>query len=64
MPHYKISDSAKEEVSRHSPEARRAFVKAFDLAYKQYGHDENKAFAVAHEAAKRTDEKRARRKPR
>jgi len=34
-----------------------AFLKAFNNAYKEYGGDESRAFAVAHAAAKKAPEK-------
>ena len=35
-----------------------AFLKAFNNAYEQYHHDESRAFAVAHHAAKQAGERR------
>ena len=53
MPYAKISDLPKEQVDQYSHHQKEAFMAAFNSAYEEHGHDESRAFAVAHSAAKR-----------
>ena len=53
MPYDKISDLPKEQVDQYSHHQKEAFLAAFKNAYEEYGHDESRAFAVAHSAAQR-----------
>ena len=52
MPYRRISDLPTAQVDQYDKHQQRAFLKAFNNAYEQYGHDESRAFAVAHHAAK------------
>ena len=52
MPYREISDLPKAQTDQYSPHQKEAFLKAFNKAYEEYGHDESRAFAVAHHAAK------------
>jgi cation transport regulator len=51
MPYKSISDLPKAQVQKYSAHQKKAFFEAFNNAYKEYGGDESKAFAVAHHAA-------------
>jgi len=55
VPYNNISDLPQSQVDQYSRHQKEAFLKAFNNAYKQYGGDESRAFAVAHAAAKRTN---------
>jgi cation transport regulator len=52
MPYKTISDLPKAQVDQYTQHQKEAFLKAFNNAYEEYGHDESRAFAVAHHAAK------------
>ena len=52
MPYDKISDLPESQVDQYNHHQKEAFLKAFNNAYEEYDHDESKAFAVAHHAAK------------
>ena len=52
MPYHHISDLPKAQTDQYSQHQKEAFLKAFNNAYQEYGHDEGRAFAVAHHAAK------------
>ena len=52
MPYHNISDLPKAQTDQYSTHQKEAFRKAFNSAYEEYGHDESRAFAVAHHAAK------------
>ncbi|MBE0471911.1 MAG: cation transport regulator [Methyloprofundus sp.] len=56
MPYKTISDLPKEQVKNYTAHQKKAFLKAFNNAYKQYDHEESKAFAVAHHAAQQASE--------
>jgi cation transport regulator len=58
MPYHNISDLPESQVDQYSKHQKEAFLKAFNSAYEQYDHDESKAFAVAHHAAKQAGAKR------
>jgi cation transport regulator len=47
----------KAQTDQYNAHQKEAFLKAFNNAYKEYGGDEGRAFAVAHSAAKRAGEK-------
>jgi cation transport regulator len=57
MPYNSISDLPKAQTDQYSEHQKEAFLKAFNSAYKEYGGDESRAFAVAHTAAKRAGAK-------
>ena len=57
MPYTSISDLPKAQTDQYNAHQKKAFLEAFNNAYKQYGGDEGRAFAVAHTAAKRAGEK-------
>ena len=58
MPYRSVSDLPKAQTDQYSEHQKRAFLKAFNNAYEEYGHDESRAFAVAHHAAKQAREKK------
>ncbi|HEX9148648.1 MAG TPA: hypothetical protein VF958_05735, partial [Thermoanaerobaculia bacterium] len=53
MPDSRVSDLLEAQVDQHTPHQKKAFLEAFNNAYEEYGHDESRAFAVAHSAAKK-----------
>ena len=55
MPYSKVSDLPEAQVDQYTPHQKKAFLEAFNNAYEEYGHDESRAFAVAHSAAKRAE---------
>ena len=57
MPYRDISELPKAQTDQYSQHQKEAFLKAFNNAYKEYAHDESRAFAVAHHAAKQTGAK-------
>jgi cation transport regulator len=57
MPYNSVADLPKAQTDQYNPHQKEAFLKAFNSAYKEYGGDEGRAFAVAHTAAKRAGEK-------
>ena len=57
MPYRTVSDLPKAQTDQYSEHQKEAFLKAFNSAYKEYGGDESRAFAVAHTAAKRAGAK-------
>jgi cation transport regulator len=57
MPYNTVADLPKAQTDQYNPHQKEAFLKAFNSAYKEYGGDEGRAFAVAHTAAKRAGEK-------
>jgi cation transport regulator len=59
MPYRKISDLPEKQVDQYNEHQKEAFLKAFNNAYEEYDHDEGRAFAVAHAAAKRAGNHRA-----
>lgn len=52
MPYESISDLPKSQVDQYDHHQKKAFLEAFNHAYQEYHHDESRAFAVAHHAAK------------
>jgi cation transport regulator len=52
MPYKSISDLPKSQVDQYDQHQKKAFLEAFNHAYQEYHHDESRAFAVAHHAAK------------
>ncbi len=58
MAYEKISDLPKSQVDQYDRHQKKAFLEAFNNAYEQYNHDEQKAFAVAHAAAKQAGKKK------
>ena len=59
MPYLTIADLPKAQTDQYTPHQKRAFLEAFNHAYREYVGDEGRAFAIAHVAAKRAG-KRAR----
>ena len=57
MPYRDIADLPKPQTDQYSRHQKEAFLKAFNNAYEEYGHDESRAFAVAHHAAKQAGAK-------
>ena len=49
-----------ELIDQHATIVGCDFLKAFNKAYEEYGHDESRAFAVAHHAAKQAGKKEQR----
>ena len=60
MPYQSIADLPKAQTDQYSEHEKKAFLEAFNNAYKEYRGDEHRAFAVAHAAAKRAGEKSGR----
>ena len=58
MPYRSVSELPKAQTDQYTPHQKEAFLKAFNNAYEEYGHDESRAFAVAHHAAKQAGEKK------
>ena len=56
MPYASVSELPKAQTDQYSAHQKEAFLKAFNNAFKEYGGDEGRAFAVAHTAAKRAGE--------
>lgn len=56
MPYTTIAELPKAQTDQYTEHQKEAFLKAFNNAYKEYGSDEGRAFAVAHTAAKRAGE--------
>lgn len=56
MPYDSISDLPAAQVDPYTHHQKKAFLEAFNSAYEQYDHDESRAFAVAHTAAKQAKE--------
>ena len=57
MPYKDISDLPQAQTDRYDRHQKEAFLKAFNNAYRQYGQDESRAFAVAHHAAQQAGKK-------
>jgi len=57
MPYTQVSELPKAQTDQYSTHQKEVFLKAFNNAYKEYGGDESRAFAVAHTAAKKAPEK-------
>jgi cation transport regulator len=57
MPYKDIADLPKAQTDQYDRHQKEAFLKAFNNAYEEYGHDESRAFAVAHHAAKQAGKK-------
>jgi cation transport regulator len=58
MPYRTVNDLPKAQTDQYSAHQKEAFLKAFNNAYEEYHHDESRAFAVAHHAAKQAGEKK------
>lgn len=59
MPYKDVSDLPKAQTDQYDQHQKEAFLKAFNKAYEEYNHDESRAFAVAHTAAKQARKKEA-----
>ena len=57
MPYRTIEDLPKAQTDQYNPHQKKAFLEAFNNAYEEYHHDESRAFAVAHSAAKKAGDK-------
>lgn len=57
MPYQSIRDLPQAQTDQYSEHQKKAFLEAFNNAYREYKGDEHRAFAVAHAAAKRAGEK-------
>jgi len=57
MPYSTIADLPQAQTAQYTDHQKHAFLEAFNNAYREYGGDEHRAFAVAHAAAKRAGEK-------
>jgi len=57
MPYRSIEDLPKAQTDQYNPHQKKAFLEAFNNAYEEYHHDESRAFAVAHSAARKAGEK-------
>jgi cation transport regulator len=58
MPYRDIADLPEAQTDQYNRHQKEAFLKAFNNAYKEYGGDESRAFAVAHHAAKQAGERK------
>ena len=58
MPYRTVADLPEKQVDQYNAHQKEAFLKAFNSAYEEYNHDEGRAFAVAHTAAKRAGERK------
>lgn len=58
MPYQTIAELPQAQVDQYDQHQKRAFLEAFNHAYEEYGHDESRAFAVAHHAAKQAGRKK------
>lgn len=56
MPYKNISDLPTSQVDQYDEHQKKAFLEAFNHAEQEY-HDEHRAFAVAHHAAKQAGAK-------
>ncbi len=56
MPYQSVNDLPEKQVDQYNAHQRKAFLEAFNNAYREYGGDEHRAFAVAHSAAKTAGE--------
>jgi len=57
MPYRTVDDLPKPQTDQYNAHQKEAFLKAFNNAYEEYGHDEHRAFAVAHSAAKKAGDR-------
>ena len=56
MPYKSVSDLPESQVDQYDQHQKKVFLEAYNHAYEEYGHDESRAFAVAHAAAKKADD--------
>jgi len=57
MPYRSVGDLPEAQTDQYNAHQKEAFLKAFNNAYEEYAHDESRAFAVAHHAAKQAGAK-------
>ena len=57
MPYNSVADLPKAQTDQYNAHQKKAFLEAFNNAYKEYQGDESRAFAVAHSAAKKAGQK-------
>ena len=58
MPPFRtLADLPAAQVDQYDHHERGAFMEAYNHAWEEYGHDEHRAFAVAHAAAKKAGAK-------
>ncbi|WP_104990591.1 ChaB family protein [Deinococcus sp. NW-56] len=60
MPYRSMDELPEAQVDQYTEHQREAFLEAFNNALDEYGGDEDRAFAVAHSAAKKAGEKEER----
>jgi cation transport regulator len=53
MPYQSVADLPRAQTDQYTPRQKEAFLRAFNSAYKPYGGDQGRAFAIAHAAAAR-----------
>ena len=56
MPFRRVSELPKGQTDLYNAQQKQAFLKAFNRAYEEYDHNETRALAAAHDAAKRVGE--------
>lgn len=47
MPYYNISELPKRKTGRYSQCQKEAFLKAYNIAYEEFGHNRRRAFVAA-----------------
>jgi cation transport regulator ChaB len=47
MPYYNISELPRTKTARYSQSQKEAYLKAYNVAYEEHGHDRRRAFAAA-----------------
>ena len=57
MPYRKVSELPKGQTDLYNAQQKQAFLKAFNHAYEEYDHNESRALAAAHDAAKQAGQK-------
>jgi len=57
MPYRTIADLPEAQTDQYNEHQKKAFLEAFNNAYKEYHQDESRAFAVAHHAAKQAGQR-------
>lgn len=53
MPYRTVDDLPKAQTDQYNAHQKKAFLEAFNNAFREYRGDEHRAFAVAHAAAKK-----------
>jgi len=47
MPYYNISELPKAKTARYNQSQKEAFLKAYNIAFEEHGHDRRRAFVAA-----------------